>query len=63
MAEEVTVVAMAATNPNGTVTIGYDNRSRISSVTDVFGQVVGYKLSSLILWAVEKLLRSRARYV
>jgi RHS repeat-associated protein len=31
-----------ATNPNGTVTVGYDNRSRISSVTDVFGQVVGY---------------------
>jgi len=32
----------AATNPNGTVTIGYDNRSRVSSVTDVFGQVVSY---------------------
>jgi RHS repeat-associated protein len=31
-----------ATNPNGTVTIAYDNRSRISSVTDVFGQVVAY---------------------
>jgi RHS repeat-associated protein len=31
-----------ATNPNGTVTIGYDNRGRVSSVTDVFGQVVGY---------------------
>jgi RHS repeat-associated protein len=32
-----------ATNPTGTVTIGYDNRSRVSSVTDVFGQVVGYQ--------------------
>jgi RHS repeat-associated protein len=31
-----------ATNPTGTVTIGYDNRGRVSSVTDVFGQVVGY---------------------
>jgi RHS repeat-associated protein len=31
-----------ATNPNGTVTIAYDNRSRVSSVTDVFGQVVSY---------------------
>ncbi|MGH9930846.1 MAG: RHS repeat-associated core domain-containing protein, partial [Pyrinomonadaceae bacterium] len=31
-----------ATNPNGTVTLAYDNRSRVSSVTDVFGQVVGY---------------------
>jgi RHS repeat-associated protein len=31
-----------ATNPTGTVTIAYDNRSRISSVTDVFGQVVSY---------------------
>ncbi|MGH9873043.1 MAG: RHS repeat-associated core domain-containing protein [Pyrinomonadaceae bacterium] len=31
-----------ATNPTGTVTVAYDNRSRISSVTDVFGQVVGY---------------------
>lgn len=26
----------------GTVTIAYDNRSRINSVTDVFGQVVSY---------------------
>jgi len=31
-----------ATNPTGTVTVVYDNRSRVSSVTDVFGQVVGY---------------------
>ena len=31
-----------ATNPAGTVTIAYDNRGRMSSVTDVFGQVVGY---------------------
>jgi RHS repeat-associated protein len=31
-----------ATNPAGTVTIAYDNRSRVSSVTDVFGQVVTY---------------------
>jgi RHS repeat-associated protein len=31
-----------ATNPNGTVTIAYDNRSRVCSVTDVFGQVVSY---------------------
>jgi RHS repeat-associated protein len=31
-----------ATNPTGTVTIAYDNRGRVSSVTDVFGQVVGY---------------------
>lgn len=31
-----------ATNPTGSVTIAYDNRSRVSSVTDVFGQVVGY---------------------
>jgi RHS repeat-associated protein len=32
-----------ATNPTGTVTIGYDNRGRTSSVTDVFGQVVAYQ--------------------
>jgi RHS repeat-associated protein len=32
-----------ATNPTGTVTIAYDNRSRMSSVTDVFGQVVSYQ--------------------
>ena len=31
-----------AANPTGTVTIAYDNRGRMSSVTDVFGQVVGY---------------------
>jgi len=31
-----------ATNANGTVTIAYDNRGRVSSVTDVFGQAVGY---------------------
>jgi RHS repeat-associated protein len=31
-----------ATNPNGAVTVSYDNRGRVSSVTDVFGQVVGY---------------------
>jgi RHS repeat-associated protein len=31
-----------ATNPTGTVTLGYDNRGRASSVTDVFGQVVSY---------------------
>ncbi|MGH9908886.1 MAG: RHS repeat-associated core domain-containing protein, partial [Pyrinomonadaceae bacterium] len=31
-----------ATSPTGTVTIAYDNRSRVSSVTDVFGQVVSY---------------------
>jgi RHS repeat-associated protein len=31
-----------ATNPGGTVTIAYDNRSRVTSVTDVFGQVVSY---------------------
>ena len=33
---------VTATNPTGTVTIAYDNRSRVSSVTDVFGQVVTY---------------------
>jgi len=32
-----------ATNPTGTVTIAYDNRSRVSSVTDVFAQVVSYQ--------------------
>jgi RHS repeat-associated protein len=32
-----------ATNPAGTVTIAYDNRGRVGSVTDVFGQVVGYQ--------------------
>ncbi len=32
----------SAANPNGTVTVAYDNRSRVSSVTDVFGQVVSY---------------------
>ena len=32
-----------ATNPTGTVTIAYDNRSRVSSMTDVFGQVVSYQ--------------------
>jgi len=31
-----------ATNSTGTVAIAYDNRSRVSSVTDVFGKVVGY---------------------
>jgi RHS repeat-associated protein len=31
-----------ATNAAGTVTIAYDNRGRVSSVTDVFGQVVSY---------------------
>jgi RHS repeat-associated protein len=31
-----------ATNPTGTVTVAYDNRGRVSSVTDVFGQVVSY---------------------
>jgi RHS repeat-associated protein len=31
-----------ATNVSGTVTIAYDNRGRVSSVTDVFGQVVSY---------------------
>jgi RHS repeat-associated protein len=31
-----------ATNQNGTVTIGYDNRGRVNSVTDVFGQIVSY---------------------
>jgi RHS repeat-associated protein len=31
-----------ATNPTGTITIAYDNRSRVSSVTDVFGQLVSY---------------------
>jgi RHS repeat-associated protein len=31
-----------AANPTGTVTIAYDNRSRVNSVTDVFGQVVSY---------------------
>ncbi len=31
-----------ASNFAGTVTIAYDNRGRISSVTDVFGQVVSY---------------------
>ena len=34
---------ITATNPTGTVTIAYDNRSRVSSVTDVFGQVVSYQ--------------------
>ncbi len=32
-----------ATNPTGTVTMAYDNRGRVSSVTDVFGQVVSYQ--------------------
>jgi RHS repeat-associated protein len=32
-----------ATNPTGTVTVGYDTRGRVSSVTDVFGQVVSYQ--------------------
>jgi YD repeat-containing protein len=32
----------SATNAAGTVTIAYDNRGRVNSVTDVFGQVVGY---------------------
>ena len=32
----------SATNPAGTVTVAYDNRGRVSSVTDVFGQVVSY---------------------
>ena len=31
-----------ATNPTGTVTLAYDNRGRVSSSTDVFGQVVSY---------------------
>ncbi len=31
-----------AANPSGTVTMAYDNRSRVASVTDVFGQVVSY---------------------
>ena len=31
-----------ATNLTGAVTIAYDNRSRVSSVTDVFGQTVSY---------------------
>jgi RHS repeat-associated protein len=31
-----------ATNTNGTDTIAYDNRSRVNSVTDVFGKVVSY---------------------
>ena len=31
-----------ATNPSGTVTVAYDNRGRVSSVTDVFGQVTSY---------------------
>lgn len=33
---------ITATNPMGTVTLGYDNRGRVNSVTDVFGQVVSY---------------------
>ena len=32
-----------ATNPTGTVTTSYDDRGRVSSVTDVFGQVVSYQ--------------------
>lgn len=32
-----------ATNPTGIVTIGYDNRGRVTSVTDAFGQVVSYQ--------------------
>ncbi len=31
-----------ASNQNGTVALSYDNRGRLSSVTDVFGQVVSY---------------------
>ncbi|HJX92523.1 MAG TPA: RHS repeat-associated core domain-containing protein [Pyrinomonadaceae bacterium] len=31
-----------ATNQNGTVTVGYDNRGLVNSVTDVFGQIVSY---------------------
>ena len=32
----------AATNSNGTVTLGYDNRGRVASTTDVFSQTIGY---------------------
>jgi RHS repeat-associated protein len=32
----------AASNLNGTVTFSYDNRGRISSTTDVFGQMINY---------------------
>lgn len=32
----------SAANANGAVTIAYDNRGRVSSVNDVFGQTVGY---------------------
>ena len=32
----------AATNANGTVAFGYDNRGRVTSTTDVFNQTVGY---------------------
>lgn len=31
-----------ATNQNGTVTIAYDSRSRVQSVTDVFGRTISY---------------------
>src|SRR5262249_55005858 len=32
----------SATNAHGTVTLAYDNRNRITSVTDVWGVAVGY---------------------
>jgi RHS repeat-associated protein len=32
----------SATNENGSVTFSHDNRSRVSSTTDVFGQTIGY---------------------
>jgi RHS repeat-associated protein len=31
-----------ATNANGTVTLTYDNRGRLSTVTDVYGQTISY---------------------
>lgn len=32
----------SATNSNGTVALTYDNRGRVSTVTDVYGQTIGY---------------------
>lgn len=34
---------LSATNDSGTVSFGYDNRNRLTSTTDVFGQVLSYE--------------------
>lgn len=33
---------MTAVNQNGTVSFSYDNRNRVTSTTDVFGETIGY---------------------